>query len=234
MKLIDLTGQQFGNLTVIERDYDYQKSHSYDKPYWRCKCACGKIFSVNGKSLRENKTVSCGCLAKERAKNINFKDIIGQYFGKLTVLNYLGNSKWRCLCDCGTMTEVISTHLISGHTQSCGCLNSKGELYIRKWLKDKEINFIKEYTNKDLRNSRGNMIRIDFAIIKNNTPIYFIEYNGIQHYDKNDSWYKESIEDGMHHKIDYANKKHVPLIIIKYNDDISEVLSHIDFSKIEV
>lgn len=33
MKLIDLTGKQFGYLTVIERDYEYQKIHKYDKPY---------------------------------------------------------------------------------------------------------------------------------------------------------------------------------------------------------
>ena len=62
MKLIDLTGQTFGYLTVIERDYEYQKLKNADKPFWKCKCKCGNIVSVLGKSLREGNTKSCGCL----------------------------------------------------------------------------------------------------------------------------------------------------------------------------
>ena len=73
MKLIDLTGKTFGNLIVIERDWEYQKKNNYKKPYWKCRCSCGKTISVLGKSLREGKQISCGCLAKQRAKQLNFK-----------------------------------------------------------------------------------------------------------------------------------------------------------------
>ena len=53
-------------------------------------------------------------------------DLIGQRFGRLTVLEPLPTqgkkTRWRCLCDCGRETAVSSTHLVSGHTGSCGCL----------------------------------------------------------------------------------------------------------------
>lgn len=55
------------------------------------------------------------------------KDISGQKFGRLTALHRLHNTKgrvkWLCICDCGNLTEVVSTHLYSNHTKSCGCLN---------------------------------------------------------------------------------------------------------------
>lgn len=31
-------------------------------------------------------------------------------------------SAWYCICDCGEKVIATSTHLRSGHTQSCGCL----------------------------------------------------------------------------------------------------------------
>lgn len=52
-------------------------------------------------------------------------NLIGKRFGKLTVLEYLGKSKWKCQCDCGQETAVETCHLNSGHTKSCGCLKGK-------------------------------------------------------------------------------------------------------------
>lgn len=56
------------------------------------------------------------------------KDLVGQKFGKLTVVSFVevknGKSHWLCVCDCnGTNTKVInarSLHLKSA--KSCGCL----------------------------------------------------------------------------------------------------------------
>lgn len=66
-------------------------------------------------------------------------NIIGQKFNRLTVLElfkkeqvYLFNGKkngfryfYTCLCDCGKLTVVAKSHLLSGHTQSCGCISQK-------------------------------------------------------------------------------------------------------------
>lgn len=57
------------------------------------------------------------------------KDLTGQKFGKLLVLNEIPfeerkNPKqveWLCQCDCGNKTRVITSYLNSGHTKSCGC-----------------------------------------------------------------------------------------------------------------
>lgn len=53
------------------------------------------------------------------------KDLINQKFGKLTVLENLPRSRKRCICDCGNICEVDTNHLITGHTQSCGCLQKE-------------------------------------------------------------------------------------------------------------
>jgi hypothetical protein len=53
------------------------------------------------------------------------KDLLGQVFGRLTVLERLGSHKgrvsWLCTCQCGSFHETNTYALTGGHTQSCGC-----------------------------------------------------------------------------------------------------------------
>ena len=54
------------------------------------------------------------------------KDITGQRFGKLTVIEMTNERRnrqivWKCQCDCGNITYVTGGSLRSGHTSSCGC-----------------------------------------------------------------------------------------------------------------
>lgn len=59
-----------------------------------------------------------------------YKDLTGQKFNKLTVLEKIGtkivsgqkNVLWRCKCECGNEVEVISSYLIRGKKKSCGCI----------------------------------------------------------------------------------------------------------------
>lgn len=64
-KRIDLTGQRFGRLIVIE------KTQKDGKAMWRCQCECGKETVVLGNSLLRGATRSCGCLWLERTREIN-------------------------------------------------------------------------------------------------------------------------------------------------------------------
>ena len=48
-------------------------------------------------------------------------DKTGKKFGHLTVIEYVGKSKWKCQCDCGAVRIVQTAHLTTGHTLSCGC-----------------------------------------------------------------------------------------------------------------
>lgn len=49
------------------------------------------------------------------------KNIQSLKFGRLEVLEYVGSSKWKCLCDCGAIRIVWGKSLRSGDTKSCGC-----------------------------------------------------------------------------------------------------------------
>lgn len=55
-------------------------------------------------------------------------DISGHKFGRLTVIKFSHVGKrreliWLCRCDCGESRFVVISHLISGHSKSCGCLS---------------------------------------------------------------------------------------------------------------
>ena len=59
-----------------------------------------------------------------RAKKSKYDYIIGQRFGYIEPLEYIGRGKFRCLChNCGN-TEYINTsqHILAGECKSCGCL----------------------------------------------------------------------------------------------------------------
>lgn len=58
-KFIDLTGEQFGMLTVDSIAY---KKNSYT--YWNCSCNCGGIRIVRGDHLRDGSVTDCGCTRK--------------------------------------------------------------------------------------------------------------------------------------------------------------------------
>lgn len=62
-RLIDLTGKEFGRLTVIARVENSLKFPK--KPVWKCICQCGEEVRVLGENLRSGHTKSCGCLHDE-------------------------------------------------------------------------------------------------------------------------------------------------------------------------
>lgn len=63
-----------------------------------------------------------------------FKDRTNIKYGKLTALEYLGKSMWKCKCDCGNEKIVYGGHLESGHTKSCGCIRPpRTNLYNQKF-----------------------------------------------------------------------------------------------------
>lgn len=66
VNLIDMTGQVFGMLTVISRDFFKGGKKG---AYWNCKCECGNIKSVSRSHLKDRNTVSCGCYHKKLFKS---------------------------------------------------------------------------------------------------------------------------------------------------------------------
>ncbi len=115
---IDLTGQKFGRLTVIERERPYAYPIK-----WICQCECGTIKSIKGASLASGRTKSCGCLKEQ--------NLVGRCFDYLTVVELLNERAknrqkiYRCSCNCGNYINVNHSDLLSGNTKSCGCLNKE-------------------------------------------------------------------------------------------------------------
>lgn len=61
MKLIDLSGSQFGRLTVGQRAGTSKNGHAL----WHCRCSCNETLTCFGANLLRGHTTSCGCLLKE-------------------------------------------------------------------------------------------------------------------------------------------------------------------------
>jgi hypothetical protein len=62
---INLVGQVFGKLTVIERAGAHKQPNGNTQALWLCKCFCGQEKTVQGRSLRAGLIRSCSCLQKE-------------------------------------------------------------------------------------------------------------------------------------------------------------------------
>lgn len=60
-KMTDLTGQRFGQLTVMCKSEKKAKSGSM----WVCKCDCGNIVTVARCGLTSGHSTSCGCKRKD-------------------------------------------------------------------------------------------------------------------------------------------------------------------------
>jgi hypothetical protein len=125
MKTIrELTGQTFGRWTVQEKDPEASTKNAR----WFCACECGTVKSVYQSSLVNGDSLSCGCFRAEIPRGPN---LIGQQFGRLTVLSRASNNeatnntRWNCVCDCGAEKVIFAVSLKDGSTQSCGCLRQE-------------------------------------------------------------------------------------------------------------
>ena len=117
----DITGQRFGNLTVIRQ---HSKANNGGITY-ECKCDCGNTCYIRASRLRSGAKKSCGCLRKRKYPS----NLTGFIFGDLTVIQRDEDhvlpsgqkaKKWKCRCKCGKYVSVFRYNLINGYTRSCG------------------------------------------------------------------------------------------------------------------
>ena len=83
MKVKDLTGEKFGDLTVVKRADDYISPKGKHYLRWLCLCTCGNTCIVIGETLKSGGTRSCGCLKNVNISKANKKyntyDLSGEY-----------------------------------------------------------------------------------------------------------------------------------------------------------
>lgn len=216
----NLINQKFNNLLVIEKTEKRSPSGSI---LWKCQCDCGNITLATSTQLKSGYKKSCGCLQRQKAKELgqrNLIDLTGQRFGNLVVLNQEesktnpnGSKKtmWKCKCDCGNIIIVQGQSLKSKNTQSCGCIKSLGEKKISEILNYNNIPFKKEYIFPDF-----SPYRFDFFV----EDKYIIEYDGKQHFQDfcwgSNSYKKEEVQNRDNLKNEYCLKNNIPIIRIPY------------------
>lgn len=227
MPIRDFTKEKVGKLKPLYIDESKPRGAGHNI-YWICQCDCGNLISVSScnlqSALKKGRNSSCGKC------NAQVKSLVGQKFGKLTVLkhddSYETNAsngwkhKWICKCDCGKEISVFGCNLTRLHTTSCGCANrSIGEENIELLLKENNINYKTEYSFEDLKDKKR--LRFDFAIFdKNDKLIKLIEFDGRQHSNEYSPWGNStSLSERIAHdelKNDYCIKNNIELIRISY------------------
>ena len=230
----DFAEQKFGRLTALYKNGIDKAGHLI----WRCKCDCGNEVDVLATNLIQQYTQSCGCIHSEVC-SARGDDLIGQKFGKLTVVSLVSISprKYLCNCECGGQAIVQPGNLKNGHTQSCGCISSIGQEKINAYLSTNKIHFKPEYSVSII--GFDGLARYDFAILNNhNKAQILIEYHGQQHYEVAYSW--NDNEEGLKErqrkdelKRQWAKDNNIPLYEIPYWEfDNIEVILNTILSKI--
>ncbi|UUV25832.1 MULTISPECIES: zinc-ribbon domain-containing protein [Lysinibacillus] len=106
---------------------------------------------------------------------------------------------------------------IFGFTDDCitchYCNLSKGAKKIHDLLSKYDIDFVMEYTYKDLLSDKGNLLRFDFAIIKDNEVISLIEYDGEYHDFSEIVQYHDKIKD------EYCKANNITLYRIHHTEN---------------
>jgi very-short-patch-repair endonuclease len=178
-KRLDLTGNIYGELTVIEMLYNYNNTR---RTYCRCVCEDKEVV-VRADALQSGATNSI----KGAGKTGRPSDIKGKRFGFLVARKPTdkrasnGSVIWECMCDCGNLTEVSVGQLTRGHTLSCGCRHqSKWEIMIRDFLNSLGVDFKEQYRFDDCWNKKhSDKLPFDFYLPFNNI---IIEYDGEHHF----------------------------------------------------
>lgn len=127
----DYTGQRFNKLIVLSAAEARISPNGKVVKRFNCLCDCGSTRVVDIVNLLNGNIKSCGCY---RAPNKNRKNLVGQTFGRLTVIsedaprlriNGLWRRVWVCRCECGTVKSILHSNLTSRNgIRSCGCLHS--------------------------------------------------------------------------------------------------------------
>ena len=231
-KIIDETGNIYGFLTVLEK----APLPNRKKSGWLCSCSlCGGTKVISGSDLRANKYTSCGC----KKQNI-IQEIPGTRYNDLEVIeqdptparSFADNCiHWYCKCLlCGSIVSISGRNLRNGQTSSCGCSKSYGERIISRFLEENNISYKKEFSFSDLKDKQK--LRFDFAIFNSeldkNIPILLLEFNGIQHFQKNNNFYIDNpakfdiLKEHDELKKEYClcNSK-IPLVVISNQTGIT-------------
>lgn len=216
-----LIGNKINGWTILDIIPPDENRHN---TFALCLCECGTIKEVKLSHITNERSKDCGCGRKEMLQETRTKNLVGQKFGKLLVIEMLeernknGRIIYRCKCDCGNEVNVLGNSLVMHQTLSCGCLVSYWNMYIGQLLKNNKIEYKSEYTVF----INDTYYRYDFYLPQYNL---FIEYDGQQHFepirfrgmkieDVNNSFKKIQEHDKIKNR--YCEENNINLLRIPY------------------
>ena len=233
MAIKDEVGNRYGHLKVIKYAYTHPKRRC---AFWLCQCDCGKQIILEGSELRRGNYQCCGTDCKFSRENNKVKNLLGQTFGELSVIEFVGIDSnqhcamWKCKCNnCGSNTIQRGKDLVHGAVKSCGCIKSKGEFEIKKFLISNQIRFTSQFSFPDLVSDKNSRLFFDFALLdKQDNLLCLIEFQGIQHFIAQPNGFgqqQREVTDIL--KAKYCKHNSIPLHYITYLDDINKEIERI-------
>lgn len=240
-KFIIRSRKIFGNF------YDYSKT-KYTRMKDKVIIICPKHGEFEQTAHNHLNKNGCRECAIEKSKTLNLKKRINDFiqksiekyhdlydykFVKETYINQY--TKIKIICNkCGLLFEITPHAHLRG--EGCSFCNfSKGEITIKTYLENKDIEFIQQYKFKDCKDKRP--LPFDFYLPQYNLCV---EYDGKGHFQKvdyrgkcTDDKLRENLEYVQKHdkiKTDYCKNNNINLLRISYKENIEEKLN--DYFKI--
>ena len=154
-------------------------------------------------------------------KSVNCEWVGGEYKNQLSILEYK--------CECGNVfSRMFKDFKGKNMTRcsKCAFTTSMGELEIKKYLDDNNINYNQQQKFKDLKGDCNMPLSFDFSILGNDKSIIsLIEFDGPFHFkpiysingDKAEKEFKRQVKYDKR-KEKYAKDNNIPLLRIKYTD----------------
>lgn len=212
--------EKYGNRYTILGEYIDNKT----KIKVRCN-VCGYEYLVKPYHILCNGKECAKCKGVKKKTTIEFSEEVNNLTnGEYELLSeYTNNKAYVILLHhiCNETYQVKPNVFLNGRRCPI-CDESKGETVVRLWLEDNNIKFTKQYPFEDCKDIR--VLPFDFYL---NDMNICIEYDGIQHYDK-DTFYGDYETIKLHDNIKtkYCEDNNIKLIRIPYWEfnNIDEIL----------
>lgn len=225
-----LTQEMFLNLIPESHKAEYDLSNTIYKTrqdYITVGCRAHGNFSIRA----DNFIIGQGCpkcryIKSAKAIRGNIEDILESFkithnnkytYEEIEPFKSRIKTKIKIICpDHGPFIQPIDRHY-TGH--GCPtCKSSKGELAIIKILEEFNIDYINEYSFKDLKKEGSSKpLRFDFYLPKYNVCI---EYDGRHHFEEIET--REKLEETLHRdnlKTNYCTNRNIGLLRLNYMMD---------------
>lgn len=151
------------------------------------KCVCGNVWPAYPRYVLED--LKCGCMVVGRKFEHEryIKDLKQKKIKVIPLEEYKGiDEKILHKCVCGNEWPVKPRLVKLGI--KCGCVKSKGETIIKKWLRENKVNYIQQfYIPTSSVKKRGQKRKYDIYIPSHNL---IVEIHGLQHYEYVEHFFK--------------------------------------------